>query len=141
RRATGDAFLLHRPVAAWRIHAVRAAAGLVCALAVSAASLVVTLYVPYRRGFEVFGELIDRHENPRWTDFSPGVAAFAVLLAASAWGAVRLGASMGGRAASISLAAFLPLLLLLSLSATSSDALASVLAAASVAFGAALLVA
>ena len=141
RRATGDAFLLHRPLAAWRLHAARAAAGLAVVLVVSLASLAVTLYVPWRRALETFGPLRDPKPFPRWIDFTPGIAAFAVAFAAATWAATRFGASQAGVVPALFLGAFMPSLLAMSLAATTTDGAAVALVLLSGALATTLLVA
>lgn len=140
RRAMGDAFLRHRPIDAWRMHAARSAAGLSVVVGLSLVSLATLLLVPMGRG--IFPPLDEsgHAEAWLWPDWSSGLGAFAVVFAVAGWAAVRLGASMGGRLGSLLLGAFLPGLLALSLSGTDSNAVAVALTIVAAGAGAALVV-
>jgi hypothetical protein len=140
RRAMGDAFLRHRPIGAWRLHAARSAAGLAVVVALSLVSLATLLLVPMGRG--IFPPLDEsaRAAAWLWPDWSGGLAVFAVAFAVAGWAAVRLGASMGGRLGSLLLAATLPSLLALSASGTGSNAGAVAIVVVAAAAGAVLVV-
>jgi hypothetical protein len=124
RREAADEFLLHRPVSTMRIHLARGAAGAAMAGAACAVTLAVMLLVPYRRGFGVVGKVGDLPEATWWSDFTPGRAAFAVLVCLAAWAVARLGASSRRPVAAVFLAIALSLVSLLMLGRTRDDAAA-----------------
>src|SRR5687767_13066628 len=93
RRATQDAFLLHRPLSFTRLHAARTLAGAASLAFVAAVGLAVMFLVPWRRGVAGLEILVDPVTYPHWSDVTPGRVAFAVAACAATWAAARLGAS------------------------------------------------